>query len=333
MNIGVLGAGTWGIALSKMLFECGYDITVWSAVAQEIDELDKTRRYKRLDDLEIPKEVKFTKNIKEACEGKKVILFAVPSVFVRSTAAAAKGFINEDQIIVNLSKGIESDSLRTMTEVIGEALELSEERKRKIVALSGPTHAEEVAKALPTTIVSACCDVETARFIQNAFTNDFFRVYTNTDILGVEICGAVKNVIALAAGMSEGLGYGDNAKAALITRGMAEISRLGRAMGCDERTFYGLAGVGDLIVTATSRHSRNNKAGFLIGSGFSPEEAVKQVGMVVEGINALPAVIRLADKYGVEMPLAFAADRIINHGADPASSVKELMNRRTTYDV
>ncbi len=333
MNIGILGAGTWGIALARMLFEHGYDMTVWSAVSSEIDELDKNRVYKRLENLEIPKGIKFTKNISEACGEKEIILFAVPSVYVRSTASAAKSFISEDQIIVNLSKGIESESLKTMTEVIGDELSLSDIGRRRIVALSGPTHAEEVAKSLPTTIVSACGDIETGKYIQNCFSNDFFRVYTNTDVLGVEICGAVKNVIALAAGISEGLGYGDNAKAALITRGMAEISRLGKALGCDERTFYGLAGVGDLIVTATSRHSRNNKAGFLIGSGYSPEKAVETVGMVVEGINALPAVIRLALKYGVEMPISFAADKIINHGADPAASVKELMNRRTTYDV
>jgi len=333
MNIVILGAGTWGIALSMMLFECGYDITVWSAVSKEIDELNNSRIYKRLDDLRIPCGIKLTKCLEEACEGMDIILFAVPSVYVRSTASSAKGYITDDQIIVNLSKGIESGSLKTMTEVIADEMSLTEDARKRIVALSGPTHAEEVARSLPTTIVAACSDIDTGKKIQNAFSNEFFRVYTNTDVLGVEICGAVKNVIALAAGISEGLGYGDNAKAALITRGMSEISRLGKALGCDERTFYGLAGVGDLIVTATSRHSRNNKAGFLIGSGLSAAEAVEEVGMVVEGINALPAVIALASKYGVEMPISFAADKIINHGADPASSVKELMNRKTTYDV
>ena len=223
---------------------------------------------------------------------------------------------------------IEPDTLFTLTQVIGDELKKDGKHDRiRLVALSGPTHAEEVALDLPTTIVASCEDKEAAACVQKVFMNDVMRVYTNDDVLGVELCGAMKNIIALASGIALGLGYGDNTKAALITRGMYEITRLGRAMGCDEHTFYGLAGIGDLIVTATSEHSRNNRCGHLIGEGMKPEDAVKKVGMVVEGINAIPAALRLQKKYGIEMPLVNAVDAVVNHGADPKETVKELMTR------
>lgn len=328
-KIGVLGAGTWGMALARMLYNSGSEVTVWSAIEAEVDNYSKTRVHPNLPQMVIPDGIVFTKELSEVCRDKDILLFAVPSVFVRSTADKARAFIPEDQIIVDVAKGMEADTLYTMTQVIRDELQRDgTHRGVRLVALSGPTHAEEVARDIPTTIVSACGDLPTAGLVQDVFTNTCMRVYTNPDVLGVELCGALKNIVALASGISAGLGNGDNTRAALITRGMSEIARLGEAMGCMEQTFSGLAGIGDLVVTATSRHSRNNQAGYLIGQGLSPEEAVKKVGMVVEGINALPAAMKLARRYQVEMPIIFAVHEIIFDGADPAEMVKKLMGRR-----
>jgi len=276
----------------------------------------------------IPEEVVFTANLENACREKDILLFAVPSVFVRSTAKRTSEYVSEGQIIVDVAKGIEPDALMTMSEIIAEEIP-----QAKVVALSGPTHAEEVAKDLPTTIVAAHEDLKIAEIVQEIFTNPVMRVYTNTDVKGVELCGALKNIIALAAGISAGLGYGDNTKAALITRGLAEIERLGVKMGCRSETFSGLAGIGDLIVTATSKHSRNNRCGYLIGQGYEPAEAVKQVGMVVEGINAIPAALELSKKYQVEMPIITAVNAIINLGANPKNAVRELMGRDSKTEL
>lgn len=325
-RIGVLGAGTWGMALARMLSKTGNQVTVWSAIEKEIDEFTKTRVHPNLPGMIIPSEIDFTKDIQTVCSDKDILLFAVPSIFVRQTIRVAASFIAEGQIIVDVAKGIEAETLYTMTDIIRDELTKAGKVAR-LVALSGPTHAEEVALDMPTTIVSACDDLESAEVVQDIFTNTFMRVYTNPDMRGVEICGALKNIIALAAGISVGLGFGDNAKAALITRGMSEITRLGLAMGCMEQTFAGLAGMGDLIVTATSVHSRNNRCGNLIGKGTAPEEAIKQVGMVVEGINAIPAAMELADKYKVELPIITAVDSVVNHGADPNETVQSLMSR------
>ena len=322
-SVGVLGAGTWGMALARMLCVNGKDVTVWSALESEIDKFSAERVHPNLPGMVIPDELKFTKSLEEVCRDKDILLFAVPSVFVRSTAAAASDFIPEGQIIVDVAKGIEADTLFTMTQVISDALQ----KDVKLVALSGPTHAEEVSRDLPTTIVSACEDEAAARYVQEEFSNQVMRVYTNHDVIGVELSGSMKNVIALTAGISGGLGYGDNARAALITRGMAEITRLGMHMGCDSHTFYGLAGIGDLIVTATSVHSRNNRCGTLIGQGVPVDEAVKQVGMVVEGLNALPAAMRLKEKYGIEMPITEALDAIVSGKHTPRECVDALMNR------
>ena len=297
-KIGILGAGTWGMALARMLCVSGNDVLVWSALGQEIDNLSTTRVHPNLPGMKIPQELKFTKSMEEVCTDKDILMFAVP------------------------------DTLMTMTEILAD--ELGKEGGPKgvrLVALSGPTHAEEVAVDLPTTIVSASPDEEAARYVQEVFNNTCMRVYTNPDIKGVELSGAMKNVIALGVGISTGLGYGDNARAALITRGIAEIARLGVAMGCNVHTFAGLAGIGDLIVTATSMHSRNNRAGILIGKGKSPAEAVKEVGMVVEGMNALPAALELAEKYQVEMPIVQTVDAIVNHGMSAAEAVRALMDR------
>lgn len=323
-KIGVLGAGTWGMALARMLAVNGHRVTVWSAIEKEVDEFSATRRHPNLPGMEIPEEVAFTKSVEDVCEGMDILLFAVPSPFVRSTAAKVAPYVVQGQIIVDVAKGIEEDTLMTMTQIIGSEIQ---NPAVKLVALSGPTHAEEVARDLPTTIVSACEDLEAAEQVQEVFSNNCMRVYTNDDVQGVELCGAMKNVIALASGIAVGLGCGDNTKAALITRGMAEIARLGTAMGCKEQTFGGLAGIGDLIVTATSMHSRNNRCGMLLGQGLSPDEAVKQVGMVVEGLNALPAAMRLAEKYGVEMPIVETVHAVVSGQIPVCNAVQMLMSR------
>ena len=333
-TIGILGAGTWGVALARLLERNGHAVTVWSKFQKEVDSLNTTRVHPNLPGLAISPDIVFTSDVKAACEGKDILLFAVPSVFVRSTAALAAEFIPDGQIIVDVAKGIEPDSLLTMTEVIKDELQKDGKHDHvKLVALSGPTHAEEVALDMPTAIVSACTDMDVAEAVQDTFMNTCMRTYTNADVLGVEICGALKNIMALAAGISAGLGNGDNAKALLITRGMAEIVRLGLAMGCSEQTFYGLAGIGDLIVTATSMHSRNNRCGMLIGQGMPCEEAIKAVGMVVEGVHALPAAMQLAERYGVEMPLVRGVNAIVKGEMTPAEAVVALMTRDKTREV
>ncbi len=327
-TIGVLGAGTWGMALARMLCISGHDVTVWSALPEEVESYSKERRHPNLPGMVIPEKIRFTGEMKEVCKEKDIILFAVPSVFVRNTAKEAAPFIPDGQIIVDVAKGMEKDTFATMSQIIREEISKDGKHNRvKIAALSGPTHAEEVALDMPTTIVAACEDEDTACFVQDVFMNTCMRVYTNPDVHGVELCGALKNVIALAAGISDGIGYGDNAKAALITRGMVEIKRIGCAMGCNASTFDGLAGIGDLIVTATSRHSRNNRCGNLIGQGMSRDEAVKEVGMVVEGLNALPAALELSERYEVEMPIVNAVDAVVNRGADAKQIVLSLLTR------
>ena len=327
-RIGILGEGTWGMAMARMLNNSGKAVTVWSALEREIEEYSTTRRHPNLPGMVIPDDIVFTSDIATVCHNMDIVLFAVPSVFVRATAAQARPFIPDGQIIVDVAKGIEPDTLLFLTEVIrSEICADGGHDHVRYVALSGPTHAEEVAQDLPTTIVSASTDRSAACRVQDVFMNTCLRVYTNGDVRGVELCGALKNVIALAAGISDGLGFGDNAKAAIITRGMAEIRRLGTAMGCQPQTFGGLAGIGDLVVTATSRHSRNNRAGNLMGQGVAPMEAVKQVGMVVEGVNALPAAMALSKKYGVEMPIIAAVDAVVNGGGDPAQAIHWLMER------
>lgn len=326
--IGVLGAGTWGMALARMLCNMGHGVQVWSALPEEIDVLTATGRHPKLPNMEIPGALTYTKSIQEACADKDILLFAVPSVFVRSTARAACPYMASGQMIVDVAKGIESGSLFTLTQVIRDELSRRQELSDvRLVALSGPTHAEEVAVDLPTTIVAACEDMEAARRVQDIFMNPRFRVYTNDDIHGVEICGAFKNIIALGTGIARGLGYGDNTSAALITRGVREVSRLGELMGCKPDTFNGLAGIGDLIVTCTSRHSRNLTCGMLLGQGKGREEAVREVGMVVEGIYALDAAMELKKKYQAELPICEAVDAVVNRGASALEVSEALMGR------
>ena len=309
-KIAVFGAGTWGIALARLLAANGRDVTVWSAIPAELKSLSTTHRHPNLPGMELP----------------AAMHFAVPSPFVRATAKKAAPHIPEGQLIVDVAKGVEDKTLMTMSEIIEDELAKAG-RKARVVALSGPTHAEEVARDMPTAIVAASADEDAAKTVQKVFTTPTFRVYTNDDRRGTELGGAVKNVIALAVGIALGLGYGDNAKAALITRGNAELSRLGIAMGCKADTFAGLSGMGDLIVTCTSMHSRNLHAGMLIGRGKSVEEAKTEVGQVVEGINALPAACRLAKQYKVEMPIVQAVEAILDGKLEARSALMALMGR------
>lgn len=326
MRIGILGAGTWGTALGMALTKNHHDICIWSCFPEETERLAGTRRHPHLPDSVIPDSVGFTNDLATLAGRADYILAVVPSVFMRNTVRELVPFLESDTILVSAAKGIESDTLMTLTEVIRDELQKGAKRNR-VCALSGPTHAEEVARDMPTLIVSASEDVEAAQSVQRLFEGTCIRPYVNRDEKGVQICGALKNVEALAVGIARGLGYGDNTCAAMMTRGMEEIRRLGLAMGCTEKTFFGLAGIGDLIVTATSRHSRNNRAGYLIGQGMKAEDAVKEIGMVVEGMNALPAAVALCEKFGMEMPLINAVRDIIRDGVKPADVVTRLMNR------
>lgn len=327
-KIGVLGAGTWGTALARLLAVNGHDVTMWSALPEELKNMATTHRHPNLPGMELPATMHYTADVAEICTGRDLLVFAVPSVFVRSTAKKAAKYIPDGQIIVDVAKGIEEKTLMTMSEIIEDELaKVPGHEACRVVALSGPTHAEEVARDLPTLIVAASEDESAAKQVQKTFTNANFRVYTNNDRRGVELGGAIKNVIALAVGVALGLGYGDNAKAALITRGNAELSRLGVAMGCQASTFAGLSGMGDLIVTCTSMHSRNLHAGMLMGRGMDAETAKKEVGQVVEGINALPAAHKLAKKYKVEMPIVEVVADILSGQLEARNAVASLMGR------
>lgn len=334
MKIGILGAGTWGIALAKMLCESSHTVTVWSALPDEITNLSNTHLHPKFPDIPLPEAISFSSDISAVCGDNEMLIVAVPSVFVRSTTKTAAPHLKEGQILVSVAKGIEADTFFSMTEVIADELgSTAKEKSLKIAALSGPTHAEEVIRSMPTTILSSCPDLQTAETIQDVFMNTCMRVYTNTDIKGVELCGALKNIIALASGMLIGLGLGDNIKAALITRGLAEIKRLGMKLGCREQTFYGLAGMGDLIVTALSVHSRNYQAGILLGKGYDADSAIKEVGMVVEGINALKPAMKLAEKYDTELPIISAVYSIVYEGASPSETLTGLMQREKRSEL
>ena len=323
-KIVILGSGTWGTALARTFVLSGNKVTLWSALSKEIDYINQNRKHPNLTGMFIPKEIKLTTDIGEAIAGKEIVVFAVPSIYTRSTAKAAAPFIKDDQIIVDVAKGLEAGTHKTLTEVIADELKRPE---IPLVALSGPTHAEELALDMPTAIVAASANENAAAYVQKVFSNNILRVYTNTDIKGIEICGALKNIVALAAGMSDGLGFGDNAKAAIITRGMAEIQRLGLRMGCSPYTFGSLAGIGDLIVTCTSKHSRNNRTGYMIGQGVPVQEAIDRIGMVVEGINALPAAMELSVQYDVELPICSTVHYILNGTISASNALKLLMSR------
>ncbi len=334
MKIGVLGAGTWGTALAALLANNGHKVVLWSAIPSEIDELTATHRHKNLPGSVLPESLFFTKDIAEACAEQEMVIFVTPSNFIRATARRTAPYLSSGTIVVSAAKGLEKTTLLPMTEIIREEVERQSPTLSLIyAALSGPTHAEEVALGLPTSIVAACEDEETSMKIAHAFQSSCMRVYTNTDVLGVEIAGALKNIVAIASGMIRGMGFGDNAQAMLITRGAAEITRMGMALGCKRRTFMGLAGIGDLIVTCTSHHSRNNRCGEMIGRGKSYEEAEKEIGMVVEGYHALEAAMELSRKYNVEMPITEAVYNVINNGKSPLEAVETLMTRDLKNEI
>lgn len=328
MKIGILGAGTWGVALASLLVKNEHDVTLWSALDGEIDELVRSGRHKNLKGAAVPEGLKYTKDIKEVCRGAELVLVVVASGYIRSTTLKAAPYLEDGVIVVSAVKGIERDTLMTMTEVIEDVIgELRPCLRYHAVALSGPTHAEEVALGLTTSVVCASKDAEVSRQVASVFNNSCMRVYTNTDVLGVEICGALKNIIALASGILRGMGLGDNCKALVMTRGLAEITRMGLAMGCKRQTFMGLAGLGDLVVTCTSVHSRNNRCGELIGAGMSYPDALEKIGMVVEGYHALAPAVALSEKYGVEMPITRAVYDIVMMGMSVEEAMLRLMNR------
>ena len=323
-RIGVIGSGTWGTAIAILLSHNGHEVTLWSAIPSEIEELEKTRRHPNLPEAEIPKEIQMTVDLKEAMEDKDLLVMAVPSVFVRETAKKMKPFCKDSQRIVDVAKGIEEATLMTLSRQIEEEIPQAD-----VAVLSGPSHAEEVGRKLPTTCVIGAKTRKTAEYLQSMFISRVFRVYTSPDILGIELGGSLKNVIALAAGIADGLGYGDNTKAALITRGIAEISRLGVKMGGKIESFTGLTGIGDLIVTCASVHSRNRKAGYLIGQGKSVREAMDEVQMVVEGVYSAKAAAKLAKKYDVSMPIVEEVNKVLFEGKSPAQAVDDLMQRES----
>ena len=329
MKVAVLGAGSWGIALSKLLHDNQNEVFVWSALQDEIDMLNREHEHvDKLKGVKLPEDMVFTTSLKDAVDSAEILVMAVPSVFVRKTASQLAEFYKEGQIIVNVAKGIEEATLYTMTQIIEDEI-----NNATVAVLSGPSHAEEVGRGIPTTIVVGAKDKDVAEKVQEVFMSPVFRVYTSPDVLGIEIGAALKNVIALAAGIADGLGYGDNTKAALITRGMAEITRLGVAMGAKMETLYGLSGIGDLIVTCASMHSRNRRAGILIGQGKTADEAMKEVKMVVEGVYSAKAAKKLSDKYEIDMPIVTKVNEILFDNLPAADCVKDLMVRDKKIEI
>lgn len=325
-KVTVFGAGSWGTALATVLAENGHDTLLWSHRENQADEiLNNHTNEKYLPNITLPQNLKATSNMAAAVEHAEVMVMAVPTKGIRETCQKIMQTLNRKLIFVHVSKGIEPDSLTRISGIMAEELDASV--MEDIVVLSGPSHAEEVVKHHPTTVAAACENLRSAKVVQDLFMNQYFRVYTNSDVIGVELGGALKNVIALGAGVSDGIGYGDNAKAALITRGLAEISRLGVRMGANPMTFMGLTGMGDLIVTCTSVHSRNWRAGNLLGKGATLPEVLEQMGMVVEGVRTTKAAHQLADKYNVSMPITQALYRVLFEEESPKTAVENLMLR------
>lgn len=322
-KIGVIGAGSWGIALAHLLANNGHKVTVWSIIESEIEMLkEKHEHVDKLPGVKLNDSIEYTTDLKVACEGMDFLVLAVPSPFTRSTSHSMKEYVAEGQIIVNVAKGVEEKTLMTLSQIIEEEIP-----QANVCVLSGPSHAEEVGRGLPTTIVIGAGDQATAEYLQTAFMNDVFRVYTSSDILGIELGAALKNVVALAAGIADGLGYGDNTKAALITRGISEIARLGIAMGGKFETFCGLTGIGDLIVTCASMHSRNRRAGILIGQGKTYDEAMAEVKMVVEGVYSAKAAMGLSKKYNVDLPIIEQVNMVLFENKTAKDAMRDLMSR------
>ena len=327
-EIGIIGAGTWGTALGLLLHNNGHKVAVWSALEEEAPKLRDTREHPHLSGVSLPEDMIFTASMEEAMAGKGLLVLSVPSIYVRSTAKRVAPYLAQGQLVVNVAKGIEESTLLTLSQVIEEELPGA-----RVAVLSGPSHAEEVSRGIPTTCVAGAAAEKEARKVQSVFMSPAFRVYTSPDVLGIELGGSLKNVIALAAGIADGLGYGDNTKAALITRGIHEICRLGMKMGGAFETFSGLSGMGDLIVTCASVHSRNRRAGILIGKGYSVKEAMDEVNMVVEGVHSARAAWKLAEKYQVEMPIVEQVNQVLFAQKSPKEAVRELMTRDKTSEM
>ncbi len=322
-KVSIIGAGSWGTALALLLHKNGNEVTVWSKFDAEIQMLkDNHEHVDKLPGVKLPEDMVFTTDLEASIKGMDLLVLAVPSAFTRETSKIMAPFVSKGQIIVNVAKGIEESTLMTLSDIIEEEIP-----QATVAVLSGPSHAEEVGHGIPTTIVVGARKKKTAEYVQNLFMNEVFRVYISPDVLGIELGGALKNVVALAAGMGDGLGYGDNSKAALITRGMAEITRLGIAMGGKAQTFSGLTGIGDLIVTCASMHSRNRRAGILIGQGKTMDEAMAEVKMVVEGVYSAKAAIALAKKYDVQLPIIEQVNLVLFEGKNAAEAVRDLMLR------
>lgn len=329
-KIAVLGIGSWGMGLSKVLAENGNDVLVWTRaeeidVVNEMNEKHQNSRY--FGDLVFPESIRATTDMAAAIEGRDLVLIVIPTVGVRAVAKELNKKIKEPKIIVHASKGLERGTHERISTILEE--EIDEEKRKAIVALSGPSHAEEVVVQDLTSVTSASENMEIAKEVQDLFMNDYFRVYRNSDIIGVEVGAALKNIIAIGAGALKGLGYGDNATAALVTRGLAEITRLGVALGADVETFMGLSGVGDLIVTATSPHSRNWRAGKLIGEGLSIDEIQEEIGMAIEGLSTVIAAKELAEEKKIDMPITNAIYRVVYEDADVEKTVTGLMRRES----
>lgn len=322
-KISILGAGSWGTALALLLHNNGHTVTLWSALEDEVKLLREKREHtSKLPGVRLPEAIGVSGDLEGCLLDPDVAVLAVPSPFTRSTAAQMAPYVRDGQKIVNVAKGVEENTLMTLSEIIEQEIPNAD-----VCVLSGPSHAEEVGRGIPTTCVVSAKSRKSAEYLQGIFMSPVFRVYTTPDILGVELGGALKNVIALAAGTADGLGYGDNTKAALITRGIAEIARLGTKMGARAETFYGLSGIGDLIVTCASVHSRNRKAGWLMGRGYTMKEAMDEVNMVVEGVYSAKAAKSLSEKYQVEMPIISEVNKVLFEGKAAAEAVKDLMLR------
>lgn len=328
MKISVLGAGTWGTALAILLSNNGHEVTLWSKLSREIKALRNDRsNIPNLPGSVLPENIILTDELKEALADPKIIVFAVASPYTRETARVVAGYVGSGQVIVNVGKGIEEKTLFTLTEIIADEIPEAD-----VAVLSGPSHAEEVSRLIPTTCVVGAKTLKTAKLIQDAFMSESFRVYTSPDVIGIELGGSLKNVIALAAGMADGLGFGDNTKAALMTRGIAEISRLGIKMGGRMETFSGLSGIGDLIVTCSSIHSRNRNAGYYIGQGMSVKDAMDKVAQVVEGVYSAKAALALAHRYKVDMPIVEQVNHILFDNKPVKDAVADLLLRDKTHE-
>ena len=325
MKVSVLGCGTWGSAVAQALADNGVEVTAWQRYENKSLEMESTRRHPILKDIEFNSNIFFTSDFDNAIVSGNIIILAVPSDAVREIILQASDKLTENSIIVNLAKGIENNTLMTMSQVIHIESGL---KANQIVSLYGPSHAEEVVKKLPTTLVAGCVEKNTSILIQELMSSEFLRIYTNDDILGVEIGGSLKNIMAIAAGVCDGIGYGDNSKAAILTRGMNEMTKLGLIMGANESTFFGLSGIGDLLVTALSKHSRNRFVGEKIGKGESLDSIMGSMKMVAEGINTCKAIPDLVKKYKIEMPISESIHDILFNKKDPLKVVKELMTRK-----